>query len=219
MKEAVLIGATGLVGSEILKNLLKNKDISKIRIFGRRSVGILDKKVEEYIVDFKDLSSWKNKIRGEMAFSALGTTKAQAGSISAQYEVDFTYQAEFAKACKQNGIKSFTLISSVGADAESIVPYTKMKGELENFVEALNFENLHILRPGPLEGPREKSRLSEEISVPIMKVMSHIPGFRAYHPVQGRRVAEVAVAVSFLKSHRRIIGPKEILDGSFRQAF
>lgn len=208
--KAVLIGATGLVGSEILKILLQDPQFSSVLVFTRRSTGVRNLKLEERIVDFEKMSEWKQEIQGDVAFSALGTTRAQAGSIRAQYQVDFTYQAEFARACAQNGVPTFILISSMGADIQSRIPYSRMKGELEDFVESLGFQHIQILRPGPLQGPREKKRWAEDLALPMSRLLSHLPPFRDIHPVSGHQVARTAVNAAFSLAPLKVFNPSEV---------
>lgn len=209
--KALLIGATGLVGSQILRQILEDPTYTSVLSLGRRKSGVTRQKLSEHVIDFKNPESWKNLAQGDVAFSALGTTKAQAGSIQNQYEVDFTYQADFAKACKSNGIQTFVLISSMGANAKSFVPYSKMKGELEDFINTLGFQNLIILRPGPLVGHREHKRMGEEVMVPALKVLSRIPRLKTYQPVSGDKVAQAAIRASRQFKQHKILSALEIL--------
>lgn len=214
--DAVLIGATGLVGSEILKILLADPRFKTVTVLTRRSTGQKSPKLVEHLVDFRKIQDWKNKVHGDVAFSALGTTRSQAGSIEAQYEVDYTYQAEFATACANGGIGTFVLISSMGADSKSKIPYTRMKGQLEDFVETLGFQHIQILRPGPLEGHREKRRLSEELSLPVSRLLSKLPMLRDIHPVTGQEVAQRAVESAFRDEPMRVLKPHEVRLGISR---
>src|SRR5688572_25909562 len=132
MHTAIIIGATGLVGNHLLQQLIRDERYNKIIIFGRRSVNLSDAKIEEHIIEFDNVESWRHLVKGDVLFSSLGTTIRQAGSTNAQYKIDFTYQYEFAKAAASNNVPSYVLVSSAGADAKSIVFYTRMKGELEN---------------------------------------------------------------------------------------
>jgi uncharacterized protein YbjT (DUF2867 family) len=210
--KALVIGATGLVGSEMVHQLLENPKISSVETFGRRKSEITHAKLTQHIVDFKNPDSWKNLVKGDLALSALGTTKAAAGSIQAQYEVDYTYQANFAKTCADNGVPTFVLISSLGASSKSSVPYSKMKGELEEYVNTLKFKNLFILQPGPLEGPRVEYRPLEKILNPAIKVLSHLPGLKTYHPVHCKKVAATAIAAGMKDHGKKVIKAIDILN-------
>ncbi|MEX2604924.1 MAG: NAD(P)H-binding protein, partial [Gracilimonas sp.] len=153
-RTAIVIGATGLVGSQVLDQLLEDKSYQKVKVFHRRSTGVVHPKLEEHIVDFKELDSWKSLIAGDELYSALGTTIKKAGGQEAQYTIDFTYQYETAKAAAENGVKKFALVSSAGANPKSRAFYTKLKGELDEAVKELPFEVTVILRPSILAGNR-----------------------------------------------------------------
>ncbi len=187
--KAIIIGATGLVGNHILLRLLDMEDIEQVLIFVRRSSGILHPKLIERVVDFERIDKWHGEIRGEVLFSALGTTLKAAGSKAAQYHVDYDYQLQVAQAAAKNGVMRYVLISSVNADAKSAFFYLKMKGELEEAVKILNFKSISILRPGPLKGMRSKNRISEVISVKLIELMPKILVTSSMRPVSAEKVA------------------------------
>lgn len=210
--KAIIIGATGLVGNHILLRLLENKDIKQVLIFVRHSTGILHPKLLEKVVDFERIDKWQDEIKGDILFSALGTTLKAAGSKMAQYRVDHDYQLQIAQAAAMNGVTRYVLISSVNADAKSAFFYLKMKGELEEAVERLDFKSISILRPGPLKGLRGKPRLREVISVKLLEIMPQMlvkPGMK---PVTAEKVAIKSISCglgSFLGIN--FIEPEEIL--------
>ncbi|HEX7667887.1 MAG TPA: NAD-dependent epimerase/dehydratase family protein, partial [Polyangiaceae bacterium] len=119
-KIAVMIGATGLVGSQVLLQLLADDRFSKVVSIGRRKTGNESAKLEEKVVDFDNPVSWSTDVKGDVAFSALGTTLKQAGSKEVQKKIDYTYQLDFAKAAKANGVPTFSLCSAASADAKSV---------------------------------------------------------------------------------------------------
>lgn len=125
-------------------------------------------------------------------FSALGTTLKQAGSKEKEYEVDFTFNFNFAQAAKDNGIKNYVLISSIGANAKSRIFYTRMKGELDETVSKIGFENLAILRPSSLTGDRKEKRLSEIISLPVLNFLTKFM-LKKYRPIKGKTVAKAMI--------------------------
>ncbi len=192
-KTAILIGATGLVGSHLLKLLLENDRYDSVKVFHRRTTGVEHPKLEEHIIDFDQPEEWSDLVKGDHLFSALGTTIKKAGSKDAQYKIDFTYQYEVAKAAYKNGVGSYALVSSLGASTESGSFYPRIKGELDEAVQELDFERTLILRPSFLEGDREEFRLGEKIGIPVAKVLCKIPGLRKYHPIKAKDVAEAMI--------------------------
>jgi uncharacterized protein YbjT (DUF2867 family) len=210
--KAIIVGATGLVGRGIVEKALGLKDFSEVRVFVRKTLNIVHPKLKETVIDFNSIDRWKNEIFGDVLFSALGTTKKSAGSMEAQYTVDFTYQQQFAKLAAENGVRTYILISSVNANPKSSFFYLKMKGELEEEVKKLPFKSITILRPGPLAGHREKIRMNEVFSVFILDKLTkliHLPSLR---PVQGIQVAKMAIEAALLnRSGFNVLGAKEIL--------
>lgn len=189
---ANVIGATGLVGKNLVTQLLENEKFKKVRIFVRRSSGLSHPKLEEQIVNFKDDKTWGKLLKGDALFTALGTTLKQAGSKEKEYEVDFTYNLNFAKKAKENGIENYVLVSSAGANAKSRIFYTRMKGELDDAVSELGFKNLAILRPASLTGDRDERRTMEELSVPVVRFVTKFI-FKKYRPIHGKTVAEAMI--------------------------
>jgi len=192
-KTALVIGATGLVGSEVLHQLLADDGYSRVRVFHRRSTGIDHPKLEEHIVDFDTIDSWKQLISGDELYSALGTTIKKAGSQEKQYTVDYTYQFEVANAAAENGVKKYSLVSSAGADHRSKVFYSRLKGELDDDVKELPFEVITIMRPSILDGERNESRPTESIGKFFMQFLTKLPGLKKYRPIPGKTVAKAMI--------------------------
>lgn len=190
-KTAIIIGAPGLVGGAPLAHLLEDPAYSSVVIFVRRSTEKQHPKLVEHVIDFAEPDSWKDLVKGDVLFSALGTTRKQAGSVAAQRIVDYDYQFQFAKIAAANGVPSYVLISSVGADAHAGNAYFKMKGELDRDVQKLGFPNVQILRPGPLQGPRDQPRSGEALSLRLIKFLNALGFFKKYKPVSGEQVARV----------------------------
>lgn len=189
---ANVIGATGLVGKQLVKQLLGNKNFGKVRIIVRRDTGIKHPKLEQHITDFGKAGACTKKLTGDVLFSALGTTLKQAGSKEKQYEVDFTFNLNFAQKAKENGIENYVLVSSVGANANSKIFYSRMKGELDEEVAKLDFKNLVILRPSSLTGDRNETRWMEKMSIPIVRLVTQFV-FKKYRPISGETVAQAMI--------------------------
>jgi uncharacterized protein YbjT (DUF2867 family) len=189
---ANIIGATGLVGKSLLEQLLQNEHFEKVRIFVRRDSQIKHPKLEQKIVDFTDSYSWENDLKGDVLFSALGTTLKQAGSKEKQYEIDVVLNRNFARKAKENGIKNYILVSSVGANSKSKMFYPHIKGKLDDEVREMGFKNLVILRPASLSGDRTNRRMIEEISVPVLNFITRFM-LKRYRPIQDNTVAKAMI--------------------------
>jgi uncharacterized protein YbjT (DUF2867 family) len=190
-KTALVIGATGLVGRALVQQLLEDAEYAAVHVFVRRSMALQHPKLTEHIIDFAAAATWAKWVRGDVLFSTLGTTRSQAGSTAAQRVVDYDYQFEFAKTAAANGVPTLVLVSSVGADAKSLFFYPKMKGELDRDVQLLGFPHVHILRPGPLVGPREVPRGGEKLGASLIGAFNAIGLFKQYRPIHDQEVARV----------------------------
>lgn len=196
MKTAVVIGATGLIGSKIVSMLLNDDRYESIKVFSRRKLKIENPKLILEIVDFEKINSWKNKIIGDEIYSALGSTIKKAGSAEERDRIDYSYQFNVLKYASENGVKACSLVSSAGANKDSKNSYLKMKGQLDEEIKKLNFEKIFIFRPSFLLGERENRRISEQIISPfIQMITSIIPPLKKYKPVFGSRVAKSMIKV------------------------
>lgn len=194
MKTAIIIGATGLVGSQLTNRLLSDNRYKLVKIFVRKSTSLNHPKLKEHIVDFDKLETWKHDISGDELFSAMGTTIKKAGSKEAQYKIDFTYQFEIAKAASENGVEKYFLVSSAGANVKSRNFYLRMKGELDEKVAELPFKQINIFRPSILAGERKERRRGEEIGTSAIKFFAQIiPPLRKYRPIEAIIVAEAMI--------------------------
>ena len=190
MKTAVLLGATGLVGSALLKQLIDDPEYIRIITIVRKPFKINHPKIKQMVVDFNKPESFKDHIKGDVLFSSFGTTLKKAGSKKNQFKIDFTYQYEVAKAASENGIKKYVLVSSAGADPKSSIFYSKIKGELDKEVSNLSFDHITILRPSMLDGDRKEKRTGERIGLKMMNaLLPYLPFFKKYRPIRDSIVA------------------------------
>jgi len=186
--KAVLIGSTGATGKELLQFLLTNANVTKVTALVRKPLHIRHEKLSEEIIRFDQPETWSQLVNGDMAFSCLGTTLKAAGSKEAQYKVDYEYQLAFAKAAKKNNVSTFILISAGMANANSLVFYSRMKGELEKAIMSLGFESLIIFRPGLLSRP-QTDRPGEKRSEALLHFFNRIGLFKALKPLPVKKLA------------------------------
>lgn len=187
--KAIVIGATGAVGKDLVEELLSRREYEKIITFTRRPLDIKSEKIESYIIDFDRPSDWAHLVKGDVLFSALGTSLKQAGSKEAQYRIDHDYQLSFAKAARENGVPHVVLVSSLGANRSSSIFYLKLKGLIERDVEALQFPQLSILRPPSLIRKHAK-RPAETVSVKLFQLTNALGLFKTMAPVPTEAVAK-----------------------------
>ena len=209
--KALVIGATGAVGKDLVQQLSEDSTFERVDIFVRREVKNPAAKVVAHVVDFDHPETWADQLKGDVLFSCLGTTIKAAGSQEAQWKVDYTYQYEAAKAAKANGVKNYVLVSSVGAKAKSRVFYTKMKGALDDAVQQLGFEGCFILRPPSLIR-KGSDRIGEKVGIVALKAFNAIGLMRSFTPMPTEAVA--AAMIRLAKSGRKgveIIESQELL--------
>ena len=148
--KALIIGGTGATGRDLINVLLSDPDYTHIVSFVRRSAGVVHPKLTEYIIDFNELDNYGAYMHGDVWFSCLGTTLKSAGSREQQWRIDFELPLKFAHVARRNGVSRAVLLSSFGASPSSNVHYLKIKGQLEEQIASLMFEQYIIFRPGHL---------------------------------------------------------------------
>ena len=172
--KALIIGSTGATGSELTKQLLEQEEFTEVHVFVRNVPKINHPKLNVHKVNFNEIITCSEKLKGDVLFLAMGTTLKTAGSKEAQYKVDVTYQFETAKAAADNNVPKLILVSSVGANHKSIFFYPKIKGLLEEMVKKLNFKSIYILRPPVLNRGEAMMRATEKKTIAFIKSFNKI---------------------------------------------
>ena len=171
--KAIVIGATGAVGKELVRALLNDVRYTEVAVFVRRDPGVTHPKLTAHVINFEQPDTWRALVTGDVLFSALGTSLKQAGSKEAQRRIDYDYQYMFAEAAHANGVPHLVLLSSLGADSRSSIFYLRLKGELDDAVQRLGFDTVHIVRPPSLIRPEAK-RLGETAVVKILQGLNAV---------------------------------------------
>ncbi len=209
--KALVLGATGAIGKDLVDQLLQDNTFDRVDIFVRREVKIPSTKLVAHVVDFDHPEQWADMITGDVLFSTLGTTIKAAGSQNAQWKVDYTYQYNAAKSARENDVPTYILVSSVGADSKSKIFYTKMKGALDDAVQKLRFTACFILKPPSLIR-KGSDRFGEKVGIVALKAFNAIGLMRKYTPMPTEAVA--AAMIRLAKSGRKgtkIIVSQDIL--------
>ena len=187
--KALIIGATGATGKDLLSQLLADDTYAEVHCFVRKPLALTHPKLHAHVVDFETPEAWADLLHGDVAFSCLGTTLAVAGSKDAQWRVDYDYQYAFAEHCKNNGVSTFVLVSAAGAKAPSKLFYNRMKGALEEAVKKLNFPRLLIFQPSILIRSNS-DRSGENFTVKAFKFLNKLGILKRYRPMPTEVLAE-----------------------------
>jgi uncharacterized protein YbjT (DUF2867 family) len=196
-KKAVILGATGLVGSALLEQLLNHPDYTTVRALVRKPTGVSHSKLEEHIINFKNFQDYTPLFEADEVFCCLGTTMKQAGSKQAFYFADHDLPVQAAKMA-QLFAKKFFLVSSIGANAWSLNYYLKVKGETERDILQTTLESIYIVRPSMLLGNRKEQRKGEEIGKSLLKIFKPfmIGDLRKYRGIEAGTVARAMILLA-----------------------
>lgn len=212
--KALVIGATGATGRELVNSLINDEDFNQVSIFVRKAPDLEHEKLKIHIIDFNEIIKHKELIKGDILFSALGTTKKEAGGKQRQYIIDYTYQYEFAKIAAENGVDQLSLVSSIGANPKSFMFYPKMKGELESDVKKLKFKKIDIFQPPILIRQPEIIRKAEKKAISIIQKLNKLGILKSQQPLMVSNLAERMVKTSKTNSKEKVNTylPKELFN-------
>ncbi|HYF93692.1 MAG TPA: NAD(P)H-binding protein [Symbiobacteriaceae bacterium] len=195
MTTAMVGGATGLVGGELLNLLLEQPEYERVVALVRRPLSRSHPKLAQAVVDFDRLEEQAEAFRVDDVYCCLGTTIKKAGSQAAQRRVDFEYPLTMARLAAGAGARRYLLVSSIGADTKSAIFYCRLKGEVEAAVAAAGVPAIHIFRPALLLGHRQEHRPGERIAVALSPLYAPFLPAR-YRPIAARDVAQAMVNVA-----------------------
>ncbi|MCM3728415.1 NAD(P)H-binding protein [Neobacillus cucumis] len=189
---ALLIGATGATGKDLLDLLLKDNSFHQVDIFVRRDLDVQHEKLKIHVIDFDQSEQWRHLVKGDVLFSCLGTTLKAAGSKEAQWIVDYGYQYQFAKFARENNVNNYVLVSSGFSSPNSLFFYTKMKGQLEEAVKVLGFPKLSILNP-PVLIRKNSDRTMEVAGMKAIQFFNKIGILRSQKPLPTEILAQAMI--------------------------
>ena len=197
-KTALLFGASGLVGSHLLNQLISNNNYSKIKLFVRSTIEIDDPKIEIIETDFNNLENHKEDIKGDDCFFCIGTTKKNSPDKNEYRNIELDIPEEIAKIAKSNLVNSFIFVSALYANSKSSGDYVRFKGLVEEELKRLNFPKLAIMRPSFLLGNRKEKRVGEKIGILVFKILSPLllGPIKKMRPIHSATVAKAMIKVA-----------------------
>lgn len=209
MKTAIIAGASGLVGTALVNQLIDSNDYAKIHLLVRNPLNISSEKIIEHIVDFENLTPLKINEPIYHAFCLLGTTIKKAKTKENFRKVDFDFVLSFANKAQELKVDKFLFVSSLGANAKSSIFYNRVKGEIENALQEIEFPHLFIFRPSLLMGMRKEKRAGEKTAITVYKVINplFIGGLKKY-----KGIAAAQVARGMLQTALQNVSPFEIIE-------
>ena len=202
-RTALVAGATGLVGSNLLQRLLHDPAYTRVKALVRKPLALEHGRLETVVTDFADLATLGSALAADDVYCCLGTTLRRAGSREAFAAVDESLVVALAQASRAAGAQQFIVVSSIGASEHALSFYARVKGRMERAVAAAGFDAVHIVRPSLLLGARDEERPAEALAqrwAPTLSKLCQGPLLR-YRPVRGEEVAEAMVRLALRGEH------------------
>ena len=191
-KNVLLIGASGLIGSELVQLLLRDDKIKTVKVFVRKSLAITDQKLIELLVNFERLEDFKDQFQGDSLFCCIGTTRKKTPDLAAYKAIDYGIVLSAANLARSNQVPQVHLVSAIGAAVSSKIFYNRLKGEIEKDLLQLDFPSTVIYQPAMLIGKRSESRPAEFIAQKLMPIFDlfFLGKAQKYHSIEAKKVAE-----------------------------
>ena len=215
-KTAIILGATGLTGGIILNKLLVDDRYSSIKIFSRKSINNGNPKIIERTGNLYELRKFKDDFTADEVYCCVGTTVKKTPDKKVYKKIDYGIPVAAAKLCIENGIDTFLVISSLGADPKSSLFYNRTKGEMERDVLKENIKNTYILRPSFIIGDRNEKRIGESIGVGLVKLLRFVlvGKLKKYRTIEAVKIANAMIYLANTKADAHVIESDKITDFS-----
>ncbi len=203
-KTAIILGATGLTGRHLLDLLLASDDYETVKIFTRRATGKTHPKLQEIICDVLKLGEYAGDFSADEVFCCIGTTKAKTPDTGSYRAIDYGIPVTAAKLAEQHKIPTFSVVSAIGADANSRVFYSRTKGEMERDILQCDIPNILVYRPSLIYGKRNEQRLAEAVGTFFVKTLQFLMlgRLRKYRAITGEALANALFLGANNKGHR-----------------
>lgn len=211
-KTAIILGATGLTGSILLKKLLNDNRYETIKLFSRKEIDGLPSKVKQFVGDILELENFKKDFTANEVFCCIGTTAKKTPDKTLYKKIDFGIPVTAAKLSKANGIPAFLVVSALGANATSSIFYNKTKGEMEQAVLSEKIERTHILQPSIISGNRQEKRIVEKIGLFAIKLLQplFLGKLKKYRITEAEHIAQTMINLANSTSTQTIITSDQI---------
>lgn len=209
---ALIAGATGLVGGELVKLLLERRYYNRITVLVRKRMNMAHPRLEQLVVDFNELEKVSGeKFEGADIYCTLGTTRKKAGSKARFELVDYGYPMVLGRLAKRYGAERMLVVTAMGSDEGSIFFYSQVKGRLERDLQALALKKLHFFRPSLIIGDRQENRFGEQAAAKLAKLLPFLfrGPLRKYKPNPARHIAEAMLMTALSREELPLIIPSE----------
>ncbi|MGF1923389.1 MAG: oxidoreductase [Bacteroidia bacterium] len=195
-KKAILVGATGLIGQDLLIKLLADDRFGEVLVISRKALEMEHPKLEQLVINFDDLNNYAKEITGDIVFCCLGSTIKKTPDLAMYRKIDYLYPFEVGNLAFANGAKQYHLISAMGADVNSRLFYSRTKGELERDVQKIPFESIHIYRPALLDGNRKEERKAEHFMIGLFRFINPllIGPLTKYRSIKIEKIADAMLS-------------------------
>jgi uncharacterized protein YbjT (DUF2867 family) len=210
-KKAIIVGASGLIGSSLLDILLHEPEFDEVLILVRKELPVKHAKLKQLVIDFDKLKDYAASITGDVVFSCLGSTVKKTPDLSVYRKIDHDYPLQLAEIASQNGVEQYHLVSSLGADAKASNFYLKTKGQIEDDLKQVALKTLCIYQPAFLTGDRKEYRLAEKFLIPLMKLLNPLlmGNLKKYRSIPAKTVAMAMYKQALKKQEGIFIYPSD----------
>lgn len=198
-KKAIVLGASGLIGNQLVRLLMEDDSFSQIILFVRKELSFLSEKIQQIVLDFNDLEKYQDEFDGSVLFLCLGTTRKKTPDLEQYRSIDYGITLRAAKLAKSAGVEAVHLISAIGADPKSSIFYNRLKGEIEVELKKIGFDSTYIYQPSMLIGYRNESRPAETV---FQKLMPFFDLFLRGKNAKYHSVTALKLAQSLLNHHK-----------------
>ncbi len=210
-KKAVLVGASGLIGSLLLDILLQQSEYTEVLVLTRKEIPIKHAKLNQLVIDFDHLADYSKSITGDAIFCCLGTTQKKTPDLSVYRKIDHDYPLQLAQIGHKNGVSQYHIVSALGANATASNFYLKTKGQVEEDLKKEGLQRLCIYQPAFLTGDRKESRTVEKILIPLMKLIDPLllGGLKKFRSIAAATVAQAMFKQSLITQEGVFVYPSD----------